>query len=92
MFNNIRSIILMQIMVAAACWFTMWLWNPFSKPIAERLDALPEHTHQHLVEQMKLYTSTQQLPQKEEQKMLSINLVTSRKKSLETGLNSDEVI
>ena len=70
MFNNIRSIILMQIMVAVACWFTMWLWNPFSKPIADRLDALPEHTHQHLVEQMKLYTSTQQLPQKEEQKIM----------------------
>ena len=69
MFSRIRSIIIMQIVIAILGWGTLWFFFPFSKSISEQIANLPEQTHENLTGQIERYTSKRQLKETDEQEV-----------------------
>ena len=69
MFNRIRSIIIMQIVIAALGWGVLWVSSPFSEDISDQMANLPEETYENLTKQIKHYKSKRQLKETDEQEV-----------------------
>ena len=70
MFSRIRSIIVMQVMIAAFGWGFLWFLSPFSENISDQIANLPAETHENLTAQLVLYKSARQLKESDEQEVL----------------------
>lgn len=60
----------MQITIAIVSWCVMLLASPFAKPISEQLADLPEETHHNLIKTIEHHISTQELKEKDEEKIM----------------------
>ncbi len=69
MFSRVRSIIVMQIIIALFGWGVLWFSSPFSESISEQIANLPEQTHASLTAQIERYKSKRQLKEEDEQEV-----------------------
>ena len=70
MFDRIRSIIIMQVLIAALGWGVLWFTSPFSEGISDQIANLPVDTHENLAKQIAYHTSKRQLKETDEQEVL----------------------